>query len=257
VEYRLLFDRDPSHRAIVDVQAATAATAVLGEDSGRHEFAFGRQAGAGSGGPSTLLAFVGEGVTHIWGGVDHLLFLLALLLPAVLRQRDGDAGPRWTPVAALPPVLADVARVVTAFTVAHSLTLTLAAVGLVRVSGRIIEPAIAASVVLASINNIRPLLGRDRWVMALALGLLHGFGFSSALADLGLPRARQLPSLLGFNLGVELGQLSIVLLFLPLAYALRRRTGYRRLALYGGSLAIAVVAVIWLVERALDVSVIS
>jgi hypothetical protein len=194
---------------------------------------------------------VGAGVTHIWQGLDHILFLIALLLPAVLRRDETGC---WGPVPRLRPVLVDVARVVTAFTLAHSATLGLAASGLVRVSGRIIEPAIAASVVLAAANNLWPLFGRDRWAVAFALGLLHGFGFSTALAELGLGGAGLLEALSGFNIGVELGQLALVALFVPFAFLLRRSAGYRRLGLRGGSLAIAVLAVVWLVERAFSVS---
>ena len=107
---------------------------------------------------------------------------------------------------------------VTAFTVAHSITLGLAALGVVRVSRRIIEPAIAASVLLAAANNCARSSGRDRWVVAFALGLLHGFGFSSVLAELGLPQGQLLAALFGFNAGVELGQLVLVALFVPLAF---------------------------------------
>jgi HupE / UreJ protein len=253
LQYDLFFDRDAQHRAIVD---APPRTAILSATSRRVSIAITIAAAATS--PASFAAFVVEGAHHIWMGLDHVLFLLALLLPSVLRRTP--AG--WTPVGALRPVLADVARVVTAFTAAHSLTLALAALGLLRVSPAVIEPAIAASVALAAANNVWPVLGRraphsDRWVMALALGLLHGFGFSSVLADVGLPRDRLLSGLVGFNLGVELGQLALVVLFVPLAFLVRATAGYRRLALVGGSLAIAGLAALWFAERTLGVSFIS
>jgi hypothetical protein len=138
---------------------------------------------------------------------------------------------------------------VTAFTAAHSLTLTLATLGLVSVSSRVIEPAIAASVALAAVNNLRPLFGPDRWVVAFALGLLHGFGFSSVLADAGLAPAALVRALVGFNVGVELGQLAIVAAFVPAAFLLRRTVAYRRVALLGGSTAIAACALLWTVQR--------
>ena len=146
----------------------------------------------------------------------------------------------------------------TAFTAAHSLTLSLAALGVLRVSARIIEPAIAASVVLAAANNLRPLFGRERWAVAFALGLLHGFGFSGALASLGLEGPRLLPALLGFNLGVELGPAR------P-----HRRCSCRSpfccagAPATGGSPCKAArwssprCALVWLVERAFEVSVLS
>jgi hypothetical protein len=158
-------------------------------------------------------------------------------------------------VADLRGALGDVIRIVTAFTLAHSLTLGLAALGVVQVSSRIVEPAIAASVVLAAANNLWPLFGRDRWAVAFALGLLHGFGFSSVLAEVGLPAGHLLAALAGFNLGVELGQLALVAVFVPVAFALRRTTGYRRLGLTGGSAAAAAIALGWLVQRTFDVSV--
>jgi hypothetical protein len=138
---------------------------------------------------------------------------------------------------------------VTAFTAAHSLTLSLAALGVVSVPARLIEPAIAASVALAAANNVRPVFGADRWVVAFALGLLHGFGFSSVLADAGLGGAALARALVGFNVGVEVGQLAIVALFVPAAFLLRRTAGYRRLALTGGSLAIAALSLVWIVQR--------
>jgi hypothetical protein len=205
------------------------------------------------------------GIAHILSGLDHVLFLLALLLPAVIGQRARAPlrhGKGASPLDAQtsvreqnrdPPqiqtVLRDVVKVVTAFTIAHSLTLGLAALGVVSVSAQVIEPAIAASVALAALDNLRPCFGSQRWSIAFALGLLHGFGFSSALADLGLRGAGLLRALFAFNAGVELGQLALVALFLPLAFLLRRQWLYRWLLLRGGSLAIGCVSLIWLFER--------
>jgi len=117
-----------------------------------------------------------------------------------------------------------------------------------------VESAIAASVVLAALNNVWPLFHGRRWWVAFVFGLIHGFGFASVLADLGLPQGVLALALLGFNVGVELGQLAIVAVFLPLAYALRRTLFYRRGVLVGGSLLIALLAAVWLAERALDLS---
>jgi hypothetical protein len=119
-----------------------------------------------------------------------------------------------------------VAKVVTAFTLAHSITLSLAALGVVSLPSRWIESAIALSVVLAALNNLMPVVASGRWLAAFAFGLLHGFGFAGALQDLGLPTSGLALSLAGFNIGVELGQLAIVAAFLPFAYccAARRPT---------------------------------
>jgi hypothetical protein len=112
---------------------------------------------------------------------------------------------------------------------------------------------IALSVVLAALNNIWPLVHGRRWLVAFGFGLIHGFGFASVLADLGLPRNALLIALVGFNVGVEIGQIAIISGFLPVAYALRRTAAYRRVIFVGGSAAIAVVAAIWLIERAFNV----
>jgi hypothetical protein len=169
-----------------------------------------------------------------------VLFLLSLLLPAVLSM------PRFA------PAFWDVLKVVTAFTAAHSITLALAALSVISLPSRLVESAIAASVVLAALNNLWPVVQRGRWLVAFAFGLVHGFGFAGVLAELGLPQESLLVALVGFNLGVEAGQLAIVALFLPLAYAARHTWVYRRMILVGGSAAIALVAALWMIERVFD-----
>lgn len=141
---------------------------------------------------------------------------------------------------------------VTAFTLAHSITLSLATLGLVQLPSRLVESVIALSVIVAAANNVFPLFSERRWVMAFVFGLIHGFGFASVLADLGLPTGTLVIALLGFNLGVEAGQLAIVAAFLPAAYLLRDTVFYRRAILVGGSLLVAALATVWLMERALD-----
>jgi hypothetical protein len=171
-----------------------------------------------------------------------------LLLPAVVVHR----GRSWEPSAGFRPAFADVLKTVTAFTVAHSLTLSLATLQVVTLPARISESAIALSVVLAALNNLFPIVRGSRWIVAFCFGLVHGFGFASVLTDLGLPKGVLAVALIGFNLGVELGQIAIVAVFLPLAYLLRRTWLYRRVVLIGGSGAIATVASLWFVERAFD-----
>ena len=207
---------------------------------------------ASGGAFSQLGAFVRDGAHHIWSGFDHVLFLLALLLPAVLRREQG----RWLPAPRAGPALAEVLKVVTAFTVAHSITLSLAALGVVSLPSRLVESCIAGSVVLAALNNVRPAVYRGRWLIAFFFGLIHGFGFASVLADLGLPQESLLIALVAFNIGVELGQLAIVTVFLPLAYRLRSTTFYRRGVLVVGSAVIVLVAGTWLIERAFNVRII-
>lgn len=246
LDYRLLADVDPQHRGLVSCAVAgREENTVLGGERSSHRF--GSPAGTAA---ATFATYAREGVFHIWEGYDHLLFLLSLLLPAVLVRRDG----RWEAAASLRAVAVDVAKVVTAFTLAHSVTLSLAALGLVALPSRAVESAIALSVLLAALNNLRPVVARRRWVAAFGFGLLHGFGFAGALAQLGLPAGSLALSLAGFNLGVEIGQLAVVAAFLPGAYALRERPGYARYLVGGGSTAIAALALAWLAERAFDVS---
>jgi hypothetical protein len=150
-----------------------------------------------------------------------------------------------------------VVKVVTAFTLAHSITLSLAALEALVLPSRLVESTIALSVILAALNNVRPVVEERRWLMAFIFGLVHGFGFASVLTELGLPRDALLLALVGFNLGVEAGQLVIVSAFLPLAFLLRATPLYRRGVMTGGSLSIALVAAIWLGERALDTPIFS
>jgi hypothetical protein len=194
------------------------------------------------------LAYLLQGVHHIWEGIDHLLFLLSLLLPAVLVWRNGG----WAPVVTFRAAAADAAWIVTAFTVAHSITLTLAVVGVVSLPSRLVESAIALSVVLAAMNNVWRVVRHGRSLAAFGFGLIHGFGFAGALGELGLPDEALALSLASFNIGVEAGQLAVVGVFLPLAFAVRATAAYRNVALRGGSLATAIVALIWFCERAFD-----
>ena len=245
VGYRLFFDLDPTHRGLLNLsRGSNTRAAVLSPEHSKQEFSLAEE-----GWLAPLLAYAREGVWHIWIGIDHVLFLVSLLLPAVLVATVGG----WQPAARFIPVFWDVFKVVTAFTVAHSITLSLAALAVIELPTRLVESAIAFSVVFAALNNLWPLVRRGRWLVAFAFGLIHGFGFASVLADLGLPRHALLPALVGFNLGVEAGQLVIVLAFLPLAYGLRRTWFYRRLVFVGGSAAIALVAALWIVERLFDV----
>jgi hypothetical protein len=242
IDYRLLFDLDPQHRGLVRVVSPSSETSVV-LSSGQRTATLAATGDA----LAQATAYAREGVLHIWSGFDHVLFLVSLLLPAVLvRRRDA-----WAPVDAFGPAFVDVAKIVTAFTLAHSITLTLAALDLVVLPSRLVESAIALSVVLAALNNLFPVVRHGRWVAAFAFGLVHGFGFAGALADLGLPRGALALSLASFNVGVEAGQLAIVAVFLPVAFWLRATLAYRRYALGAGSLAIAAIAAVWLAERAL------
>ena len=249
LRYQLFFDIDPQHKGLLRLQYQDASiTGIFSPENVDQTFSL--QA------PSRLKQFIDylrEGIWHIWIGYDHILFLLALLLPAVAVREAG----RWQPVAAFRPAFWSVLAIVTAFTVAHSVTLTLATLGLISLPSRWVESTIAASVMIAALINVYPLFRERRWMMAFLFGLIHGFGFAGVLTDLGLPQDALVVALVGFNVGVETGQLAIVAAFLPLIYFLRRSWVYSRLLLNGGSIAIALLAAIWFVERAFNIKLLT
>ena len=243
VRYTLMDDLDPSHRGLLTLTSGTIAqTGVLGGQNCTASFTVGETSRW-----RAFMEYLQAGVGHIWGGIDHLLFLISLLLPAVLSRTKG----RWEPVASARPAFFSILKVVTAFTLAHSITLTLAALDVVRLPSRLTESVIAASIVVAALNNIFPVVTESRARIAFAFGLLHGFGFASVLADMGLPGGARLLSLLAFNLGIEAGQLAVVLAVMPVVYQLRAGRWYRNAVLPWGSAAIAGLALVWLVQRAI------
>ena len=240
IKYSLLFDEDAYHRGIIfDQRSKKENSYIASLEKKTIEIA------DKSGLVRNLVTFVKQGIWHILIGYDHILFVLTLMLPAVLLYRDR----KWVAVKALKPALISLLKVVTAFTIAHSITLSLATIGLVSLPSRLVESAIALSVLLVAINNIKPLFTHARWSMAFFFGLIHGFGFASVLSDLDLNNGSLLISLLGFNIGVELGQGIILLLLFPVAYSLRKTKVYQGTILKGGSILISLLASFWLVQR--------
>ena len=241
LNYQLLFNDDPDHRGIILDQRdknnqqpfiASPENQLIDLDQPVSGF-------------QNMWTFIKQGVWHILIGFDHILFIVTLMLPAVLSYKKE----RWDSVNAFRPALFDLMKVVTAFTVAHSITLSLATLELVTLPSRWVESAIALSVVLVAINNIKPLFTHSRWGVAFAFGLIHGFGFASVLSDLDLSTGSLFLSLLGFNLGVELGQGLILFILFPIAYMLRETLFYQHYVLKGGSLLISVLASYWLIQR--------
>jgi hypothetical protein len=240
IDYRVLEGIDPSHRLLVKMShGAVVQTAVVDDRPATFDVAEASRW-------RTVAQYFQAGVWHIWSGIDHLLFLLSLLLPAVLLRRQG----KWVPVDSGRPALLSILKVVTAFTIAHSITLSLAAFNVVHLPSRLTESVIAASIVVAALNNIFPWVTESRARIAFAFGLLHGFGFASVLADMGLPANARLLSLVSFNLGIEAGQLAVVAAIMPIAFMLRARTAYRYGLLPWGSAAIVLIACVWFVQRA-------
>ncbi|MBI2380775.1 MAG: HupE/UreJ family protein [Gammaproteobacteria bacterium] len=239
VDYRFLGTLDRGHRGLLSLRAGTQTlSASLGAGQSRAELDLDGGEGAG-----LWMSYVAEGLRHIAIGADHILFLVALLFGVA-----GDSGRR------VRPALWQAAGVVTAFTLAHSLTLGLAVFGILDLPSRLVESLIAASVAFAALNNLWSWV-RRLWAMSFGFGLVHGLGFAGVLAELGLPPGAKALALFGFNLGVELGQLALVLGVLPLLILLRRTTEAARPLLAAGSLAIAGLGLIWLAERAGEVEI--
>lgn len=244
VRYDLMFDQDNLHRGLLKVELpGTTSSAILSPERPEATLQAGSDSAA-----SVFSRYVVEGVWHIWIGIDHILFLLSLLVLAPLVQ-SRQRITQWQAVESFRTSFLDVLGVVTAFTVAHSITLVASIMGWFNPPVAIVESVIALSVVLAALNNLLGWLSLKRWRLAFVFGLIHGFGFANVLVDLELPASQLALALGGFNIGVELGQLAIVLVFVPLAWWLRHTAFYRWVVVVGGSLAIAVVASIWLVER--------
>jgi hydrogenase/urease accessory protein HupE len=197
----VLVDVSPDARQVVLIGAgANAAQDLL--DAGRTETAL-----TGAPPPSlkqVVLRFIGAGIEHIFLGYDHICFLISVVL--------------WS--RRLWPVV----KIVTAFTLAHSITLSLAALDILRIPSTIVEPAIAASIVYVAVENFLTRDVEKRWRIAFCFGLIHGFGFASALQEFGLTRTALVPALASFNIGVEIGQIAIVSLVMPLLLMLDRVT---------------------------------
>jgi len=212
------------YRTVARIETARGATeAVFLPDAREATIEIGQSAsGRGAG-------FFRLGVEHILTGYDHLLFLVALLL------RGGR--------------LVSLLKIITAFTVAHSMTLALAVLGVVTIPDRIVEPAIAASIVWVALENLlRRETPSGRWLVSFFFGLVHGFGFASAIEPLALPPGRLALALLGFNLGVEAGQAFVVALLLPPLLWMRGSSWEPRIV-QAASLGVAVAGLAWLVER--------
>jgi hypothetical protein len=260
IDYRLFREVDPTHRGIAKVQRAgqplllmvldpTVASSTGAAASGTENGVAPSQTTAHPQDGSNL-GFAKEGVRHILTGYDHVLFLLCLLFPSVMRRTpDG-----WRPVERLSQAVWPVVGIVSAFTVAHSITLGLAAMKMVSLPSAVIEPAIALTIILAALDNVRPLFPVRRVIVTFLFGLIHGFGFAGVLAELDLPTARFAWALLQFNLGLEFGQLLIVVAVTGVLFLIRRGRRYPGWVIGGGSVAAMLMGVLWLVERTANVS---
>lgn len=244
-------DWPPPDKAVVAAPAAASVTAVDASSSLPAGAAPPGAAAAAPVEPQARAGFVAEGMHHILGGYDHVLFLLALLLPAVMRRTASG----WQPVDRLREALLPVAMIVTAFTIAHSVTLTLAGLKLLSLSSSFIEPAIAVTIVLAAVDNLFPIFRERRVVVTFLFGLIHGFGFAGVLGELDLPTAQFAWALFQFNLGIELGQLFIVAIAVSALFAFRRQRWYAQAVIGGGSVLAIVIGALWFIDRTANLAI--
>ena len=228
--YCALFPYDPQHQTFLNIYegGALAYQEILTKDRAGFDYFSGTRQGT----MAVVRKFVPGGIYHIFTGPDHILFIIGLLL--------------------LGGTLARLLMIVTAFTVAHSITLSLAALSVLDIPARLVEPAIALSIVYVGIDNL--MVGREgrdfRALIAFFFGLIHGFGFASVLREFGLPRQALGWSLFSFNFGVEIGQICIVVVVAWLLAALRRRSPAlgRRIVTFG-SATVILAGSFWFVQR--------
>lgn len=241
VQYRLFTEENPSHQLLLK----------LGVDGLTHRLANDGQPLALSRTQqshwSLFVSFVSDGMHHVAGGLDHVLFLLLLLVPAVLVIRKG----RWQPAADLRSVLKHTAWLSAAFAVGHGLSLTLAVLDIFRPPSAWVELGIAASIVIVAVNNVCARYHVANSTLALMFGFIHGFGFASVLSGQALGTGELVIALLGFNLGIELFQLMLVLALVPLLFYVRSKKSYVRYMLNGTAALCSITAVQLMYSRLL------
>ncbi len=255
VDYAVLFDENPEHRGFLLIET-NWATGTFANESGI-SLVFSPDARRDTIDLTTrdrwrgFVAVVGLGIEHIWEGIDHILFLLALLLPAVMKRENG----KWVPIDRFGPALLNVVKIVTAFTVAHSITLSLAALGVIELPGRLVEVIIAGSIAIAAADILVPIFRGRIWLVVLGFGLFHGFGFAGALGEMGVFGEHVWLPLLAFNLGVEIGQVVIVAIIFPILYLLRNLALYRKLVMPAGAVFLILISLVWVTERSTDIDI--
>ena len=262
IYYNVLFDQDSRHNGIQIVEYNWKAGIIDNEALLSLVFDKGNTQQTLSLSDVSLwkgfVAMVKLGMWHIWIGIDHILFVLALILPSVVRRRKPDqvlpvSSDTWFPVDRFKPAFMYIVTIITFFTIAHSITLALAALDVVNLPSRMVESIIAFSIAIAAFHNIKPILLGKEWLIAFGFGLFHGFGFASVLGEKGLSGDYMVLSLLGFNVGVEIGQLLIVFAIFPVLFLIRKSKWYPPFIKYG-SILLILVALHWTIERALGIN---
>lgn len=239
-KYNLLFAKDAQHHIVWSVSNGSKyLTGVASSSRYLHQLDLNN-----AGWVSGFYDFLLHGIWHIWIGIDHILFVL-LLLFCIEKSLHKNIEKQNTKKTGIQRII----KTITAFTVAHSITLTLAVMEWVSPDSVWIESVIALSVVLTGLNYIYGWVKEKLWPFAFGFGLIHGFGFASALLDLGLSSSNIAINLAAFNIGVEIGQLVIILVFLPVIIFIGYYTQYTKRIMQFSTWGIVILASVWFVER--------
>lgn len=269
VTYSVFLEENPSHSNVLGIEYNWKVGLINNESVIALDFTPGNSTKTLSLTDKSLwkgfMAMIRQGIWHIWIGLDHILFLLALILPSVVRRKRVQPSSidvqntkstfknwRWEAVPKFKPAFWYILKVITFFTIAHTITLSLAALNIVNLSARWVESIIALSIGLAAYHNVSPILKGREWMIAFGFGLFHGFGFASVLSDLGFKGEYLTLSLLGFNIGVEIGQVVIIAMIFPILYLIRKSIFYPKILLYL-SIVLIIISLYWFVERFFEI----
>jgi len=261
IDYSVLFDKNPIHRGVLIIEHNWKAGIVNNEALISNIFSPDDTSENLSMTDVSLwkgfVALAKLGVWHIWIGLDHILFIVALILPSVVRRKNENVfsmekSNDWVPVENFKDAFFYILKIITFFTIAHSITLALASLNIINLNSRFVESTIAISIALAAFHNITPIFKQKEWIIAFGFGLFHGFGFASVLGDKGLGDDFLVLSLFGFNVGVELGQVLIICMVFPVLFLIRKLKIYPAIITYG-SVALILISIYWFVERVLDI----
>jgi hypothetical protein len=248
VRQTLFFEGQPRHRGLLLIEHNAVIDRDFGEEYTALIFSPDREVQeldlVDVPGLLQFRQFLWQGAYHILIGYDHILFLVSLLLTSVLVRRDRN----WLAKDSFKRSLITVAGIVTVFTIAHSVSLSLAALDIVKLPSRPVEIIIALSILVMAVNNLRPFLP-GRWLVIFFFGLFHGLGFATVMGHLTFRIVDLVKVMVTFNIGVELGQLAIVLVVFPALFLLRKQPWFVPVVVRGGSVVIAAIAAYWLVDR--------
>jgi hypothetical protein len=248
VRQTLFFEGQPRHRGLLLIEHNAVIDRDFGEEYTALIFSPDREVQeldlVEVPGLLRFRQFLWQGAYHILIGYDHILFLVSLLLTSVLVRRDQN----WLAKDSFKRSLITVAGIVTVFTIAHSVSLSLAALDIVKLPSRPVEIIIALSIIVMAVNNLRPFLP-GRWLVIFFFGLFHGLGFATVMGHLTFRMVDLVKVMVTFNIGVELGQLAIVLVVFPALFLLRKQPWFVPVVVRGGSVVIAAIAAYWLVDR--------